>query len=116
MGVNALDEGGGGEAAGEGRMGAEEGEEAEAEGFAREAMGGLDGEVRGGAGGGKAMGVKDPEGEDGALVGGAVEEASEEGAEVVEQLLGLSGLGGLGLGFRLGSGSGWWFGYRGGDG
>src|SRR5262249_22277714 len=51
MGVNALDQGGGGVAAGEGGMGGEEAEEAEAEGFAGEFAGRLDGEVGSGAGG-----------------------------------------------------------------
>ena len=70
--------------AGEFGMGGEEAEEAEAEGLAGEFAGRLDGEVGSGAGGGEGVGVEDPEGEDGALLGGAVEVASEEGADVVE--------------------------------
>ena len=84
VGVNALDQGGGGVAAGEGGMGGEETEETEAEGFAGEFASGLDGEVGSGAGTGEGVGVEDPESEDGALLGGAVEVASEEGADVVQ--------------------------------
>jgi len=105
MGVNALDEGSGGLAAGEGGMGAEQAEEAETEGFAGELASGLDGEVGSGTGVGEAVGVENPESEDGALMVRAVEVASEEGADVVEQSGRFGGFG------RLGFGSGWWFGF-----
>jgi len=75
--VNALDQGGGGVAAGEGGMGAEQAEETEAEGFTGKFAGGLDGEVGSGTCGGEAVGVEDPESENGALVLAAMEIASE---------------------------------------
>ena len=111
-GVNALDQGGGGVAAGEGGMGGKEAEEAEAEGFAGEFAGGLDGEVGSEAGGSKTVGVKDPESEDGALVLAALEVASQEGADIVEHFGRFRWFSGLGNWF----GSGWWFGFRSGDG
>ena len=74
-------------------MGGEQAEEAEAESFAGELARGLNGEVGSGAGGGEAVGMKDPERQDGALVPAALEIASEEGGDIVEHFLGPGGFG-----------------------
>src|SRR5215472_8039179 len=77
----------GGEAGGKGGMGAEEAEELQAAGLAGLDFGGVEGEVGSEVEGGEAVGMEDPEGEEVALVVGAVEIASEEGADIVQLLV-----------------------------
>ena len=76
---------------------AEQLEELQAEGFAGLLVDGLDGEEGGDLDGIETVGVEDPEGEEVALVLGAVEVASDEAGEIVEQGGAIDGLGGFGL-------------------
>ncbi|HLJ27652.1 MAG TPA: hypothetical protein VKY85_13150 [Candidatus Angelobacter sp.] len=70
---------GGLEAAGsEGGAFTEEGEQLQAKGLAGLLVGRADGEVRGDLGRGETVGVEDPEGEDGTLVLGTLEIATDE--------------------------------------
>jgi hypothetical protein len=101
LGVDAIHKRSGGVATGEGGVGAEEAEQAQAKRFAGEFAGGLDCEVRSSSGGREAVSMENPEGEDNALLLAALEITGEEGGNLVKQFGRLLGLGGFGFWSRL---------------
>src|SRR5262249_36315980 len=84
--IDSASEGGGGESGAESRFGAQPAEQLQAESLARLLVIGADGEIRSDLSRRKTVSVKDPQGEDGALVLGAVQIASDELDDLLEQL------------------------------
>ena len=87
--VDAAAEVVGGDAGGEGGIGTEEAEQLQAAGLAGLFFGGVDGEVGSEVEGGEAVGVEDPEGEEVALVVGAMEVGAYEADDFIQSFGGL---------------------------